>query len=86
MFDKLKFLGSTVAIILGVLYFLGGISQLVQGGSSAGVIIGPVMVLGAIAYRSRKRRLMGLKSSSFKKASNGSIGSWDCCHSGCTTT
>ena len=56
-----QFLGSTAAIILGVLYFISGPASIQSGGDGAGLIAGPIMILGAAAYRSRKRRLIGLK-------------------------
>jgi hypothetical protein len=51
----LKHLGSTIAIIVGVLQ-IGTIASQPQG---EGIIIGPVMILGALAYRSCKRRGLG---------------------------
>ena len=55
-----RFLGSTLAIIAGVMYLLSTPASFQSGGGGSGLIGGPVMILGAVAYRSRKRRLLGL--------------------------
>ena len=55
-----RLLGSTLAILFGVLYYLSASASLQSGGSVAGIIGGSVMVLGGVAYRSRKRRLLRL--------------------------
>jgi hypothetical protein len=51
-----RHLGSTIAIVLGVLYF--AVSIKLSGLPIDGVMAGPVMVLGAFAYRSAKRRAL----------------------------
>ena len=59
-----RLIGSRVAFILGTLGILSGFTDIRSGrppGSTA-LLAGPVMVLGAAAYNSRKRRLLGLKS------------------------
>ena len=60
-----RFLGSTLTLVLGAMYFLGTVGQIAQGVNSTGPVVGPVnstglvvgpmMFLGALAYRSRKR-------------------------------
>ena len=57
----LKHLGSTVALVVGVLLFLVGVSQIGQGVPDGGetALNGEVMVLGAAAYRSAKKRKLG---------------------------
>jgi hypothetical protein len=54
-----KHLGSTVAIILGFFYFAGALGPVSRGEDPAGLIFGPVMILGALAYRSAKKRMLG---------------------------
>ena len=58
-----RFLGSTLAITAGVMYLLSAPASFQTGGGGAGLIGGPVIILGAVAYRSRKRRLLGLARS-----------------------
>jgi hypothetical protein len=52
-----RHMGSTIAIVLGLVYFAGSLSP--SNPSHDGSIAGPVMVLGALAYRSAKRRALG---------------------------
>ena len=52
-----RHLGSTIAIVLGLVYFAGSLSP--SNPSKDGLIAGPVMVLGALAYRSAKKRALG---------------------------
>jgi hypothetical protein len=52
-----KHLGSTVALILGFVSFAGALGP--ATGNHAGLISGPVMILGALAYRSAKKRMLG---------------------------
>ena len=69
-----RFLGSTLTLVLGAMYFLGGVAQIAEGVNStgpvvgpvnnAGPVVGPMMFLGALAYRSRKRRRLGLRRTS----------------------
>ena len=61
LLPDVRFLGSTLAIAVGFLYFAGSVSRLQDGGTAAGLVAGPMIVLGALAYRSRKRRLLGLR-------------------------
>ena len=59
---KVNFFGSTVAIIFGFLYFGSGVNSLDQqtGASLYGLIFGPVVILGALAYKSIKKRKLSL--------------------------
>jgi hypothetical protein len=54
MRKHLRHLGSTLAIVLGFLTFVAGISQ-----RTGLMITGPVILLGAYAYRSAKKRRLG---------------------------
>jgi hypothetical protein len=49
-----KHLGSTAAIVLGIIGFVSGIKP-----PSEMLIAGPIIVLGALAYRSCKKRKLG---------------------------
>ena len=51
-----------MAIVLGALYFAGSIK--LPSLPNDGLMAGPVMVLGAFAYRSAKRRALGEASQS----------------------
>lgn len=58
----LRHLGSTAALALGILAIVGGLASVWRGrGSGAGdlIISGPVIILGALAYRSAKKRWLG---------------------------
>ncbi len=48
--------GSTIAIICGASYFVSGFTQ-----PGPGLTVGPVIILGALAYRSAKKRKLGEK-------------------------
>ena len=63
---KVNFFGSTIAIIFGFLYFGSGVNSLDQqtGASLYGLIFGPVVILGALAYKSIKKRKLSLVPSS----------------------
>ncbi len=65
----MRFLGSTLAIVFGAIYFLGAPARLAAGDDTAGFIAGPIMILGALAYRSRKRRLLGLRKETMLRRS-----------------
>ena len=60
---KTRFLGSTVTLILGILSFLGAISQIANKESAVNPLAGIVMVLGALAYKSLKKRRLGMVTS-----------------------
>ena len=49
-----KHIGSTIALVVGILYFLGSLSNM-----GSGIISGPIMIIGALAYRSAKQRHLG---------------------------
>ncbi len=51
-----RFIGSQLAFLSGTVVMLGGLGTLGDG-----LLIGPIMVLGAAAYSSRKRRRLGLE-------------------------
>jgi hypothetical protein len=58
----LKHLGSTLALALGLVAFVAGFASAYRGlGSGAGdwVVSGPIIILGALAYRSAKQRWLG---------------------------
>jgi hypothetical protein len=59
-----QFVGATLALIFGVLiFFTAGASASrpdATGSELAGFVAGPTMILGSLAYSSRKRRLLGL--------------------------
>ena len=59
-----KYLGSTVVLIFGVLSVVVGLAK-----PSSVLLGGIIMVLGALAYRSAKRRKLGeVKTSVIRKA------------------
>ena len=59
-----KHIGSTIALGIGVLYGVSGLTK--QGGDLLGGII---IILGALAYRSAKKRKLGeIRASSLRKA------------------
>ena len=60
--DK-RFIGSNAALILGVVALLGGLGQGDSSLSSAGIF----MILGALAYRSAKKRKLGITQPSTVK-------------------
>jgi hypothetical protein len=51
-----RHLGSDIALVIGCLSFVAGITQPSGGGSAIG---GAAMVLGSLAYRSAKSRRLG---------------------------
>jgi hypothetical protein len=57
----IRHIGSTVALILGVLTFVAGVTALQSAKrDDAGMLIGaPIIILGALAYRSAKKRRLG---------------------------
>ena len=67
-----RFLAPTLAIVLGVFIFASGFNDLRSGGTGNGIVSGPVIILGALAYRSRKSRLLVLQAATwFRKAMEG---------------
>ena len=66
---KYKFIGSTIALILGIFFFVTSIGQLVMGKSEVDLLTGEVMILGSLAYRSLKKRKLGIvKSAEYRYA------------------
>ena len=58
----LKHLGSSLASAIGTLAVLGGFASAYRGhGTGAGdlIISAPIIILGALAYRSAKKRMLG---------------------------
>ena len=53
---RLRHIGSTIAIVLGVLGLLAGLNQMVNHAGSSNFITGAVVLLGGLAYRSAKKR------------------------------
>ena len=68
-----KHIGSTIALGFGVLSIISGLANTAK--ESGGVVLhfgGIIIILGALAYRSAKKRKLGeVKSSSLRKASEG---------------
>ena len=59
---KNRFWGSSTALAIGVLSVVAGLSLAGQGQTNENVEAGIGIVVGALAYRSLKKRLIGLKS------------------------
>ena len=62
--SKLRFLGCNVALGIGVLSLIGGVATVAKGGQGDGALAGLSIILGALAYRSRKKVLLGMVSAS----------------------
>ena len=58
-----QFIGSTIALVLGGIYFLSGLSS-----PGAGLVAGLVILLGASAYRSRKKTNLSLVKTSKQRS------------------
>ena len=58
---KDRMIGSLLALILGVSGYLGALARAAQG-EDASIVGSLSILLGAVAYRSRKRRLLGLQA------------------------
>jgi GYF domain 2 len=54
-----RHLGSSIALVLGCLAFVGGLAGVAKGGTEGTLIGASVMILGATAYRSAKKRKLG---------------------------
>ena len=61
-----KHLGSTLSLVLGALTLAAGITQPASGGL---LVAGPVIILGALAYRSAKKRYLGEVANSMLRRS-----------------
>ena len=57
-----KLYGSSVAVAFGSLYFISAISTIAKntGGSANGLFLGPAIILGALAYKSAKKRKLNI--------------------------
>ena len=56
-----RHLGSTAALVMGLLTLAAGVAQ---PGAGALLVAGPIILVGALAYRSAKKRLLGEVTSS----------------------
>lgn len=56
-----KFWGSNVALTLGILSVLSGVSQISQGKTNSAVEAGIIIIFSVIAYKSIKKRRLELK-------------------------
>lgn len=55
-----RHLGSSIALVLGFFGLIGELGGLSKGAEPSGMMIGaPIMILGALAYRSAKKRALG---------------------------
>ena len=53
-------LGSSIALVLGFFGLIGELGGLSKGAAPSGMMVGaPIMILGALAYRSAKKRALG---------------------------
>lgn len=53
-------LGSSIALVLGFFGLIGELGGLSKGADASGMMVGaPIMILGALAYRSAKKRALG---------------------------
>ena len=53
-------LGSSIALVLGFFGLIGELGGLSKGAASSGMMVGaPIMILGALAYRSARKRALG---------------------------
>lgn len=57
-----RFWGVNAALVIGVLSLISGLSLIAQGQQTNNVEVGFVAICGAIAYKSVKKRRLGLKS------------------------
>jgi len=57
-----KLYGSSAAVAFGSLYFISAISAIAKntGGSANGLFLGPAIILGALAYKSAKKRKLNI--------------------------
>jgi hypothetical protein len=64
--EATEFYGSSVAVFLGILYFGSGVNAIAQntGGSTNGLFLGPAIILGALAYKSAKKRKLNIVTTS----------------------
>ena len=50
-----KHIGSTIALTLGILSFAGSLNPV----NPSGLLAGPIIILGVLAYRSAKKQMLG---------------------------
>jgi hypothetical protein len=62
--SKRRFLGCNIALGIGVLSLIGGVAGISKGGTGDGGFAGLFIILGALAYRSRKKVFLGLVAAS----------------------
>ncbi len=68
----LKHLGSTIALASGLLTFISEVRNVSRDDGSDTSLMGPTMILGALAYRSAKKRMLGqVKSTMVRRAAEG---------------
>jgi len=62
---KHKFIGSTIAPVLGISSLVGSLAQISSGKADAqlNLLVGVFIILGSLAYRSLKKRRLGLVKS-----------------------
>lgn len=59
--------GSTLSLIVGAISFLGAVGQITNpSGNLGGLVAGPVMIIGALFYRSAKKRRESGKGGSIR--------------------
>ena len=67
-------IGSTVTIVVGVLSIVAGLNNMANNKQDSNFLLGIVMVLGGLAYRSVKRRnLLETTNSSLRKIGEASL-------------
>jgi hypothetical protein len=53
-------LGSSTALVLGFFGLIGELGSMSKGAAPSGMVVGaPIMIVGALAYRSAKKRALG---------------------------
>ena len=58
--NRKRFIGSTIALVVGILAALAGLAQAASGKGISTFNAGVVMMLGSLAYRSAKMRKLGI--------------------------
>ena len=70
-----RHIGSTIALVLGAVALLGGFASAYRGpGTGAGdlIVSAPTILLGALTYRSAKKRMLGqVASTAARRAGEG---------------
>jgi hypothetical protein len=61
-------LGSSITLVLGFFGLIGELGAMSKGAEASGMIVGAtIMILGALAYRSAKKRSLGEVASTFTR-------------------